>query len=164
VPVAISVTTAETLDRAKIRDIKDLASMVPFAREGVNRAPTPPSSSVVSAMAITMRVWNPAWASLSMASIVAQRGPDRRFPRCGAGRCAARPQSTLFGKNASAGVVAITTAEPQMTTHGSAEVSYGNYNAVVVAARTGKPPGSGAVDLAGGYNRATGPSRMRARG
>ena len=67
------------------------------------------------------------------------------------------PQSTLFGKNASAGVVAISTAEPQMTTHGSAEVSYGNYNAVVAkASLTGKIAKDLAGSIVGGYNRRDG--------
>ena len=32
VPVAVTVTTAETIQRAKIRDIKDLSSLVPSLR------------------------------------------------------------------------------------------------------------------------------------
>ena len=34
VPVAVSVTTADTLERAQIRDIKDLGSVVPSLRVG----------------------------------------------------------------------------------------------------------------------------------
>ncbi len=36
------------------------------------------------------------------------------------------PQSTLFGKNASAGVISIVTQKPQFEFGGSAEVTYGN--------------------------------------
>ncbi len=38
------------------------------------------------------------------------------------------PQSTLFGKSASAGVVSIRTKEPSQETQGSASMSVGNYN------------------------------------
>ncbi len=38
------------------------------------------------------------------------------------------PQSTLFGKSASAGVVSIRTKEPSQETQGSASMSMGNYN------------------------------------
>ena len=38
------------------------------------------------------------------------------------------PQSTLFGKNAAAGVVSIVTAKPSFETSGHVEVGYGNFN------------------------------------
>jgi iron complex outermembrane recepter protein len=38
------------------------------------------------------------------------------------------PQGTLFGRNASAGLINIVTAAPSLDTHGYAEASYGNYN------------------------------------
>ena len=47
------------------------------------------------------------------------------------------PQSTLFGKNASAGVISIVTKKPQFTFGGNIEASYGNYNAVEVNGITG---------------------------
>jgi glycine betaine/proline transport system ATP-binding protein len=44
------------------------------------------------------------------------------------------PQSTLFGKNASAGVISVVTREPQFEFGGSAEAVYGNFNTVVLKA------------------------------
>jgi outer membrane receptor protein involved in Fe transport len=42
------------------------------------------------------------------------------------------PQSTLFGKNASAGVISVITAEPSMDEMGgSAALTYGNYNQII---------------------------------
>jgi iron complex outermembrane recepter protein len=40
------------------------------------------------------------------------------------------PQSTLFGKNASAGVISVVTKEPQYEFGGQVEASYGNFNAL----------------------------------
>jgi iron complex outermembrane receptor protein len=41
------------------------------------------------------------------------------------------PQSTLFGKNVSAGAISITTKEPQFELGGTAEVSYGKFDEVI---------------------------------
>ncbi len=43
------------------------------------------------------------------------------------------PQGTLFGRNASAGLINIVTAKPKFDLGGTAEVSYGNFNAWRVA-------------------------------
>ena len=63
------------------------------------------------------------------------------------------PQSTLFGKNASAGVISITTQEPQFKPQGTLDMSYGNYNAFVAKGSvTGPISDTVAVSLSGGYN------------
>ena len=67
------------------------------------------------------------------------------------------PQSTLFGKNASAGVISIVTAAPSYEFGGSAELSYGNRNAIVAKADiTGPISDNVAFSLAGGINKADG--------
>src|SRR5690606_36526185 len=67
------------------------------------------------------------------------------------------PQSTLFGKNASAGVISITTATPSFDLGGSAELTYGNYDALVGKAYvTGPISEDTAFSLAGGFNRRDG--------
>src|SRR6185437_3927085 len=38
------------------------------------------------------------------------------------------PQGTLFGRNATGGVIQITTRDPQNTPAGNIEIGYGNYN------------------------------------
>ena len=40
------------------------------------------------------------------------------------------PQSTLFGKNVSAGAISVSTKKPEFEWGGSAEVSYGNFDAM----------------------------------
>jgi outer membrane receptor protein involved in Fe transport len=67
------------------------------------------------------------------------------------------PQSTLFGKNASAGIISIVTREPQFELGGNAEVSYGNYNAIIVKGGVTGPIGDKiAVSLDGNYNKRDG--------
>src|SRR5690606_14761152 len=75
------------------------------------------------------------------------------------------PQSTLFGKNASAGIISIVTAAPAFEFGGSAELSYGNYNAFVAKAGiTGPISETLAFSLGGNYNRRDGYIRDAALG
>lgn len=159
VPVAVTVTTAETLARAKIRDIADLASVVPSLR--VNEHQTSANTSFLirgfgngdnnAGLEPSVGVFiDGVYRSRSAAQIA-------DFPDVTQVEVLRGPQSTLFGKNASAGVVSITTQEPQFKTQGSAELSYGNYNAVVAKANlTGKIAKDLAASIAGGYNRRDG--------
>lgn len=67
------------------------------------------------------------------------------------------PQSTLFGKNASAGIINIVTKAPQYEFGGGVEVSYGNYDAIVVRGNvTGPISDNIAVALEGNFNKRDG--------
>ncbi|MCW1381533.1 TonB-dependent receptor [Novosphingobium sp. KCTC 2891] len=159
VPVAVSVTTAQTIERAQIRDIKDLSSLVPSLRvnqlqstantnffirgfgNGANNVGIEPSVGVFI---------DGVYRSRSAAQV-------GDFPDIERIEVLRGPQSTLFGKNASAGVISIVTAKPSFTFGGNAEASYGNYNAVVLkGVVTGPVSDKVAVSLAGGYNRRDG--------
>jgi outer membrane receptor protein involved in Fe transport len=63
------------------------------------------------------------------------------------------PQSTLFGKNASAGVISVVTREPQFTFGGSVSATYGNYDQIVLKGDvTGPITDSVAFSVDGNYN------------
>ena len=68
------------------------------------------------------------------------------------------PQGTLFGRNASAGLINITTAMPKFEFGGQGEVSYGNYNNIrVLGSLTGPVMGDKvAFRLDGVYNKRDG--------
>ncbi len=159
VPVAVSVTTAETIERAQIRDIKDLSSVVPSLRvnqlqssantnffirgfgNGANNAGIEPSVGLFV---------DGVYRSRS-ASMIADL-PDVQRVEVLRG-----PQSTLFGKNASAGVISLVTREPKFNFGGNVEASYGEFNALVVkGVVTGPISESIAVSLAGGINKRDG--------
>jgi outer membrane receptor protein involved in Fe transport len=167
VPVAVSVTTAQTLERAQIRDIKDLQSVVPSLRvnqlqssantnfyirgfgNGANNAGIEPSVGLFV---------DGVYRSRS-ASMIAD------FPDVERIEVLRGPQSTLFGKNASAGVISIVTRKPQFTFGGNVEASYGNYDAVVVKGMvTGPLSENVAFSLAGGLNKRDGIVRDLATG
>ncbi len=159
VPVAVSVTSADAIEKAQIRDLIDLQTLAPTLRvtqlqssantnfiirgfgNGANNAGIEPSVGVFV---------DGVYRSRSAAQI----GDLPNLKRVEVLR---GPQSTLFGKNASAGVISIVTAAPQFKFGGTAEASYGNYNAIILKADiTGPISDTIAFSLAGNFNRRDG--------
>ncbi len=159
VPVAVTVTTAETIERAHIRDIQDLQTVVPALRvvqlqsaantnffirgfgNGANNVGIEPSVGVFVDGVFRSRTASQISDFPDIRRVEVLRGP----------------QSTLFGKNASAGVISIITQEPQYRFGGSLEASYGNYDAVVVKGYvTGPLAENVAVSVAAGLNQRDG--------
>ncbi|GGC26789.1 TonB-dependent receptor [Novosphingobium marinum] len=159
VPVAVSVTSAETLERAQIRDVKDLSSVVPSLRvntlqssantnfyirgfgNGANNAGIEPSVGLFVDGVYRSR-------SASMISDL----PDVQRIEVLRG-----PQSTLFGKNASAGVISIVTRKPQFDFGGNVEATYGNFNAwTLKGVVTGPVTDSIAASISGSINKRDG--------
>ncbi|WP_447931408.1 TonB-dependent receptor [Sphingopyxis fribergensis] len=158
-PVAVSVTSAAQLEEAQIRDLIDLQSSVPSLRvsqlqssantnfiirgfgNGANNAGIEPSVGVFI---------DGVYRSRSAAQIGDLPNVERIEVLRG-------PQSTLFGKNASAGVISIVTQKPQFEFGGSAEVTYGNYDAITVKGDvTGPISDTIAFSIGGNYNRRDG--------
>jgi outer membrane receptor protein involved in Fe transport len=158
-PVAVSVTSSADLERSQIRDLIDLQSAVPSLRvsqlqssantnfiirgfgNGANNAGIEPSVGVFI---------DGVYRSRSAAQIGDLPAVERIEVLRG-------PQSTLFGKNASAGVISIVTQKPQYEFGGSAEVTYGNYDAITVKGHiTGPISDTVAFSIGGNYNRRDG--------
>jgi outer membrane receptor protein involved in Fe transport len=159
VPVAVSVTSAAAIERAQVRDLKDLQTLVPSLRVSQlqssantnfiirgfgNGANNPGIEGSVGVFI------DGVYRSRSAAAI-------SDLPNLQRVEVLRGPQSTLFGKNASAGVISIVTAAPSYEFGGSAELSYGNRNAIVAKADvTGPISDNVAFSLAGGINKADG--------
>lgn len=154
-PVAVSVTDAETIENARILDLNDLQSVVPSLRvnqlqtstntnfiirgfgNGANNAGVEPSVGVFV---------DGVYRSRSAARI----GDLPKLERVEVLR---GPQSTLFGKNASAGVISLVTAEPSFDREGYIEVGYGNYDNFTGRAYLTNAIGENvAFSLGGGFN------------
>lgn len=135
VPIAVSVVTAETIEQAQVLDIKDLQTLVPSLRvtqlqgsaqtnfiirgfgNGANNAGIEPSVGVFIDGVYRSRVGSALADLPKLERIEVLRGP----------------QSTLFGKNASAGVISVTTAKPDLTGFsGSVGATVGNYSQTIV--------------------------------
>ena len=131
VPVAVSVVDDTTIEKAEIQDLNDLQSVVPSLRvgqlqssantnfiirgfgNGANNVGIEPSVGVFV---------DGVYRSRSAAQI-------SDLPNLQRVEVLRGPQSTLFGKNASAGVISIVTRKPQFETQGSIEATAGNFNA-----------------------------------
>lgn len=135
VPVAVSVVTAKTMEQAQVLDIKDLQTLVPSLRvsqlqssantnfiirgfgNGANNAGIEPSVGVFIDGVYRSRVGSSLADLPKLERVEVLRGP----------------QSTLFGKNASAGVVNIVTAKPDIEGFsGSVSATAGNYNQRII--------------------------------
>ncbi|NNC99970.1 MAG: TonB-dependent receptor plug domain-containing protein, partial [Gammaproteobacteria bacterium] len=134
IPVAVTVTGAETIEQAQIQDINDLQSVVPTLRvsqlqssintnfsirgfgNGANNAGIEPSVGVFI---------DGVYRSRSAGAI-------SDLPKLERVEVLSGPQSTLFGKNASAGVISVVTAKPSGETAGNVSATIGNFGQVVV--------------------------------
>lgn len=159
VPIAVSVATGETLERAAVRDLKDLQSLVPSLRvtqlqssantnfiirgfgNGANNAGIEPSVGVFVDGVYRSRTAAQIGDLPDVQRVEVLRGP----------------QSTLFGKNASAGVISLVTREPSFKFRGNVEASYGNFNAIVLKGYVSGPVTENiAASLSGRINKRDG--------
>ncbi|MGB3739456.1 MAG: TonB-dependent receptor [Pontixanthobacter sp.] len=158
-PIAVTVTSGETLERAQIRDLNDLQTVAPSLRvntlqssantnfiirgfgNGANNAGIEPSVGVFIDGVYRSRSAGQIGDLANVQRIEVLRGP----------------QSTLFGKNASAGVISVVTREPQFDFGGSVEATYGNFNQYIFKGDvTGPITDTIAVSLDGNYNKRDG--------
>ncbi len=158
-PISVAVTTSESIERSQVRDLLDLQTLVPSLKvgqlqssantnfiirgfgNGANNFGIEPSVGVFI---------DGVYRSRSAAQIADLPNIERVEVLRG-------PQSTLFGKNASAGIISIITAAPKFEFGGNAEASYGNLNAVILKAGvTGPLSDTIAASISGSYNRRDG--------
>lgn len=160
VPIAVSVVTAEMLEKAQVHDIKDLQSLVPSLRvtqlqltgntnfvirgfgNGANNAGIEPSVGVFIDGVYRSRSASALADLPNLERIEVLRGP----------------QSTLFGKNASAGVISVITAKPDLDAFGgSASLTVGDMSQFIVKADVSGPiSDTVAFSLSGSINQRDG--------
>ncbi|WP_019960034.1 TonB-dependent receptor [Woodsholea maritima] len=136
-PVAVTAVSADQIEESGIKDVRDLQTLVPsltiaqFSRPGVtefgirgiatsgDNIGLEPSVGVFVDGVYRSRSGAAINDFLSLERVEVLRGP----------------QSTLFGKNTPAGVIAFHTAKPEYEAGGAAELTVGN-NALLVAKGT----------------------------
>ncbi|MBX7457881.1 TonB-dependent receptor [Qipengyuania sp. 1NDH17] len=159
VPVAVSVTTAETIERAQIRDIADLATVVPSLRVSQNQSAFATSYSVRGFGTDGNNIGLEPSVAMFVDGVYRSRAISQisDLPDIQRVEVLRGPQSTLFGKNASAGVISIVTKKPEFEFNGMVEASYGNYDAKVVKGYvTGPISDSIAFSAGAGWNNRDG--------
>ena len=162
-PISVSVTSGETLEQAQIRDILDLQTVAPSLR--VSQLQNSSSSTFIirgfgngdNNFGIEPSVGvfiDGVFRSRSASALNDLANVERIEVLNG-------PQSTLFGKNASAGVISVITRKPQFKFGGSVEAGYGNYNDIRLKADvTGPITETIAFSLDGSYNKRDGYGRI----
>jgi len=158
-PVAVTVTTAETIEQAQILDINDLQSVVPSLRitqlqtstntnfvirgfgNGSNNPGIEPSVGVFVDGVYRSRSAGAIGDLPSLERVEVLNGP----------------QSTLFGKNASAGVVSVVTAKPTGEFGGKVSATLANRDGVILKGEVeGALSDTVAYKLSGGFNQKDG--------
>ena len=160
VPIAVSVVSTLQIEQAQVMDIKDLQTMVPSLRvtqlqtsantnfiirgfgNGANNAGIEPSVGVFIDGVYRSRVGSALADLPKLERVEVLRGP----------------QSTLFGKNASAGVINVVTAKPDLEAYsGSVSFTAGNYSQTIARADvTGPLSDNLAFSLFGSVNKRDG--------
>ena len=130
VPISVSVTSEATIEQAHIKDLIDLQSVVPslkvqqfnaigqtnFLIRGFGNGSG--NDGIESSVGVFV---DGVYRSRTSSALDDLPEVERIEVLRG-------PQSTLFGKNVSAGAISIVTAKPQFTLGGDAELDFGNYS------------------------------------
>lgn len=145
VPISLQAFSADTLRKAVVESTEDLTSVVgglivqPSAARPalfIRGVGTNSSNTTPAVLTFIDGIYQPFGASsdlVNINSVEVLKGP----------------QGTLFGRNATGGVIQIRTAPPSETLGGRVEAGYGNYNTVDASAYvTGGLANGIAMDLA----------------
>ena len=162
-PISVSVTSGETLEQAQIRDVLDLQTVAPSLR--VSQLQNSSSSTFIIrgfgngdnnfGIEPSVGVFIDGVFRSRSASALSDLSNVQRIEVLNG------PQSTLFGKNASAGVISVVTRKPQFQFGGGIEASYGNFNNIQVKGDITGPITDGiAFSLDGSYNKRDGYGRI----
>lgn len=162
VPISVSVTDQGVIERAQIRDLIDLQSLVPSLRVEQFNATGQTNfiirgfgngngnDGIESSVGVFI---DGVYRSRSAAGL-------DDLPEIERVEVLRGPQSTLFGKNVSAGAISIITRKPRFEFGGKAEVSVGNYGLMQTRASiTGPLSDTIALRLSGNVNERNGFSR-----
>ena len=159
VPISVSVTGEDTVDKAQIRDLVDLQSVVPSLKVSQSNAAAQTNFiirgfgngngnfGIESSVGVFI---DGVYRSRSFSALDDLPEIERIEVLRG-------PQSTLFGKNVSAGAISIITKRPQFILGGQFEGSVGNYDARQLKGTiTGPIADTVAVRLSGSVNKRDG--------
>lgn len=158
-PISVAVASADRIEASQVRDLLDLQTLVPSLR--VNQLQTSANTNFIirgfgngannPGIEPSVGVFiDGVYRSRSAAQI-------SDLPNLQRVEVLRGPQSTLFSKNASAGIINIVTRPPQFDFSGSAELQYGNLDAVIMRSHiTGPVSDTLAISASASLNRRDG--------
>ena len=135
-PIAITVTSAEAIEQTKVLDIQDLQTLVPTLRVTPLQRSTNTNFSIRGFGNGTNNTGIEPSVGVFIDGVYRSRAAAQigDLPRLEQIEVLSGPQSTLFGKNASAGVISIRTKAPSFEQEAKIEVVLGNYDHRLVRA------------------------------
>lgn len=129
-PIAVTVTSAKDILQTKVLDIGDLQSLVPTLRVTPLQRSTNTNFSIRGFGNGTNNTGIEPSVGVFIDGVYRSRAAAQigDLPRQQQIEILSGPQSTLFGKNASAGVINVRTEAPLFNLEGKVEATLGNYN------------------------------------
>jgi iron complex outermembrane receptor protein len=142
VPIAVTAVTQETLQANRIVSVNDLSSIAP----GVTVRPSPggvgiPAFTIRGQTSYGVVAGSDKQVSIYLDGVYLAnpRGSIFDLPDVARIEVLRGPQGTLFGRNATAGAISVSTRDPSGEAQVKLEGSYGNYDAYRLRASVSTP-------------------------
>ena len=134
VPIAVSAFTSEVLEQSGVTSTMDLTMVTPGLQ--VIRALGSPQFSLRGISAATVAAGNENSIATYVDGVYmpSMAGNNFAFNNLERVEVLKGPQGTLFGRNATGGLINVVTKTPSQESTGNVEVSYGNYETTGVNA------------------------------
>ena len=130
VPITVTAVTAGSLESAGVTGTTDLATVVSGLTMPQSQGTPMPHLRGVGNTAIGTGIENSVALYVDGVYHGSASFSALTFNNIAQVEVAKGPQGTLFGRNATGGLMQVTTVDPQPGFSGSAQVGYGNYNTV----------------------------------
>lgn len=130
VPIAITAVTADRISNLGISDTSQLAAVVPGLAFQSNSAATAPHLRGIGSTNVAAGSENSVATYVDGVYIASLVGSMVQLSSIDQIDVLKGPQGTLFGRNATGGVVNIRTRDPKHELGGSATLRYGNYDTI----------------------------------
>lgn len=143
VPVAITAVSASQLQASSISNAQDLAAITPGLTATAAAGSFQPRIRGVGTNATGPGLENPIATYVDGVYIAGMPSSLFSFSDVERVEVLRGPQGTLFGRNATGGLIQIITRDPTNTVTGDAAVGYANYNTVTTSAYLAGPLADG---------------------
>ncbi|EQB02846.1 hypothetical protein L288_15550 [Sphingobium quisquiliarum P25] len=152
VPIAITAVTADTIQSMGVRGTQDLSSISPGLYFGTQIGNASPFIRGVGTFAVSAGQESAVSVYVDGVYIASQSGSVFALNNIERVEILKGPQGTLFGRNATGGLIQVITKDPSHDTQVQGTIGYGNYDTTEakIYASTGLTD-TIAVDFAGSY-------------
>ena len=154
VPISVTAVSAETLQNSGVENVQDLRAVVPGLNVTQNTGFENTHLRGVGSSILGPGLENPIALYVDGVYYASTSSSLIDFVDVADVQVLKGPQGTLFGRNATGGLIQITTKAPTQEFHADADVTYGNYNTSKASVYlTGGIAADVAADFAAQYTR-----------